>query len=42
VVAAIDDDQVLDAARYIEVVIEVGAVVTGAYPQPVVSGALGA
>src|ERR1700757_3136110 len=41
VVTTVDNDQVLDAARYIEVAVEVGAVVTGPHPQAVVSGALG-
>ena len=40
--AAVDDDQVLDPARYIEMFVVVSAVVAGAYPQPVVSGTLGA
>ncbi|CKP93671.1 Uncharacterised protein [Mycobacterium tuberculosis] len=42
VIAAVDDDEVLDPAGYVEVVLEVGAVVAGTHPQRVVWGALGA
>ncbi len=40
-VAAVDDDQVLDATRDIEVALVVGAVVAGLDPHAVVGGALG-